>query len=81
MAGVGVSLAALVDERGTVVQWPNRPSWRGLAFKALLEKRLAVPVSIEDDANVAALAEATLGAGRDYRDVLVLMVGTGVGAD
>ena len=80
LAGVGVSLAALVDERGTVVQWPNRPAWRGLAFKALLEKRLAVPVSIEDDANVAALAEATVGAGRDYRDVLVLMVGTGVGA-
>ena len=49
--------------------------------QALLEKRLAVPVSIEDDANVAALAEATLGAGRDYRDVLVLMVGTGVGRD
>ncbi|HEY9403588.1 MAG TPA: ROK family protein [Pyrinomonadaceae bacterium] len=80
LAGVGVSLAALVDERGVVVQWPNRPAWRGLAFKALLEKRLAAPVWIEDDANAAALAEATLGAGRDYRDVLVLMIGTGVGA-
>ena len=36
LAGVGVSLAAQVDARGVVVQWPNRPAWRGLAFNTLL---------------------------------------------
>nr|QEO74835.1 ROK family protein [uncultured bacterium] len=80
LVAAGVSLAALVDAEGAVVKWPNRPAWRGLPVRSILEARLAVPVVIEDDANAAALAEATLGAGRDFRDVLVLMVGTGVGA-
>jgi glucokinase len=77
---VGVSLAALLDADGRVVQWPNRPEWRGLAFRELLSSRLAAPVVVEDDANAAALAEAAFGAGRGRRHLLVLMVGTGVGA-
>ncbi|MFZ6027907.1 MAG: ROK family protein [Chloroflexota bacterium] len=76
----GVSLAARVDRDGTVVQWPNRPTWRGLAIRSLLEARLGVPVAIEDDANAAAMAEWSLGAGRGYRHLLVVTVGTGIGA-
>jgi glucokinase len=79
-AAVGVSLAALLDEQGVVVQWPNRPGWRGLAVKQILEARLDAPVTIEDDANAAALGEHRFGAGRGYRDLLVIMAGTGIGA-
>ncbi|HEX8720252.1 MAG TPA: ROK family protein [Pyrinomonadaceae bacterium] len=80
VAAAGVSLAALLDAEGRVVQWPNRPEWRGLAFREQLSARLAAPVVVEDDANAAALAEAAFGAGRGCRHLLVLMVGTGVGA-
>jgi glucokinase len=80
VCAAGVSLAALVDQDGNVVHWPNRPTWRGLAFQSLLQARLAVPTVVEDDANAAALAEWTFGAGRGYRHVLVMLVGTGVGA-
>lgn len=76
----GVALAALVDRSGTVVSWPNRPRWRGLAFRSLLAERMSVPMVIEDDANAAALAEYTHSAGHGYRHVLVLMAGTGIGA-
>lgn len=76
----GIALAALVDREGTVVHWPNRPEWRGLPLRPLLEERLGVPVLIEDDANAAALAEWTLGAGRGYRHLLIMTIGTGVGA-
>jgi len=76
----GVSLAALVDATGTVVQWPNRPAWRGLAVRALLAARLALPIVVEDDANAAALAEWTFGAAQGYQHVLVIMAGTGIGA-
>jgi len=78
--GVGVALAALTDENGQVVSWPNRPAWRGLPFQALLQAHWGLPVTVEDDANAAALAEWAFGAGREYRHVLVMMVGTGVGA-
>lgn len=80
VGAAGVALAALLDAEGRVVQWPNRPEWRGLAFRELLSVRLAAPVVVEDDANAAALAEAAFGAGRGHRHLLVLMVGTGVGA-
>lgn len=76
----GVSLAALVDDAGAVADWPNRPSWRGLPFRALLEERLALPSIIEDDANAAALAEWKYGAGREYQNFMMMTVGTGVGA-
>jgi len=80
VGAAGVSLAALVDQNGTVVQWPNRQSWRGLPFRSLLEKRLSLPLIVEDDANAAALGEATFGAGQNYRHLMVMTVGTGVGA-
>lgn len=76
----GCALAALVDQAGTVVQWPNRPAWQGLPFRCLLEERLAVPLVVEDDANAAAVAEWQFGAAQGYAHALVMMVGPGVGA-
>lgn len=76
----GAALAALTDEDGRVVAWPNRPSWAGLAIRPLLEARLGLPVRVEDDANAAALGEWRLGNGRGYASGLVMTVGSGVGA-
>jgi glucokinase len=80
LRAAGVALAALSDREGCVVEWPNRPGWKGLAFRSLMEERLQVPTVVEDDANAAALAEWTLGRGQGFRHGLVVMVGTGVGA-
>ena len=80
LRAAGIALAALTDAEGRIVEWPNRPGWKGLPFRALMEERLQVPTVVEDDANAAALAEWTLGKGRGFRHGLVLMVGTGVGA-
>jgi glucokinase len=76
----GVSLAAIVDEGGVVVDWPNHPSWRGLSIRSLLEEEIKLPTVIEDDANAAAVAEWTLGAGRGFSNCMVVMIGTGIGA-
>lgn len=80
LLAAGISLAAMVNSNGKVIQWPNRPSWAGFDFKSLLETKIDAPVAIEDDANAAALAECVYGAGRGYDHVLVIMAGTGVGA-
>lgn len=79
VVAVGVSLAALVDNDGIVVAWPNRSKWRALPFKNLLEARLGLPLIVEDDANAAAIGEWRFGAGRGYQHLMVMMVGTGVG--
>ena len=44
-----------------------------------IEKRLGLPVAVDNDANCAALGEAVCGKGKDYRNVIMVTLGTGVG--
>jgi glucokinase len=53
--------------------------WSGFVIKDWLASILNVPVFIENDANVAALGEATHGAGKDFHNVLYITLGSGVG--
>jgi glucokinase len=57
----------------------NLPFWEDLPLRELLERRLGLPVAVENDANAAALAEHRLGAARGARVSLTVTVGTGVG--
>lgn len=60
---------------------PNLPGWDGFNLKRAIESALGRDVVLENDANLAALAEQKLGAGKKYTvdDVCVLTLGTGVG--
>ena len=76
---VGVCAAGFVDkQRATVVFAPNL-AWRDEPLKERLQKELALPVVVENDANAAAWGEFTFGAGEDVEDLLLLTIGTGVG--
>ncbi|HEY6424535.1 MAG TPA: ROK family glucokinase [Pseudonocardiaceae bacterium] len=77
--GVGLGAAGFVDEsRSTVMFAPNLP-WRGEQLRASLQRRLGLPVVVENDANAAAWAEVRFGAGRGHDHVVTLTVGTGIG--
>ena len=54
-------------------------AWRDEPLRADLEKRIDLPVVVENDANAAAWGEFTFGAGEDVQDTLLVTVGTGVG--
>jgi len=58
---------------------PNLPGWVDYPARAAIEQRLKTVVILENDANVAALGEKWLGAAKDYSDVAMLTLGTGVG--
>ena len=65
LLGVGLGLPGPVDRAsGRVGSATILPAWVGLAPRAELERRLGAPVLVEYDANLGALAEALLGAGR-----------------
>jgi glucokinase len=67
-------------EAGTLLRPPGLlPSWHGLALGAALRERYGCPVTVENDANCAALAEAREGAGREARTVVYFTVSTGIG--
>jgi glucokinase len=79
IAAVGVGAAGYIDRSRSVVLFAPNLAWRDLDLKADLERRLGLPVVVENDANAAAWGEFQFGAGHDVDDLLLVTVGTGVG--
>lgn len=77
-AGVGVPGQVLVEE-GLLVEAPNLKDWHNIHVADEMQKRLDIPVIVDNDANVAALGEYRYGAGKGCRNMLMVTLGTGVG--
>lgn len=79
VAAAGVAVPGLVRRDGSV--WaPNLPGWKKIPLARRLKSALGVAVVVESDRNSAVLGEAWRGAARGKSDVIVLMLGTGIGA-
>lgn len=77
---VGVGAPGIVDHDGVVRYAPNIRGWTDYPLAEELARLLGMPVTVNNDADVAAWGEYRYGAGRDARsDMLMLTVGTGVG--
>jgi glucokinase len=76
-AGLGIP-ATIDHERGVAIQAVNLDI-SDVPIRDLMGERLGLPVFIDNDANVAALAEYLYGAGRGARNVVMLTIGTGIG--
>ncbi len=78
--GVGIGLPGPVDSlRGIVHFLPNIPGWKSVEFKKILERKTKLPVFIDNDAKLMALAEHKIGSAKGYANALCLTLGTGVG--
>jgi predicted NBD/HSP70 family sugar kinase len=81
LLGAGVGLAGPIDQAtGTVGSSAILPGWAGMPVAKELTARLGLPVHVDNDANVGALAESVLGAGRGASEMAYLMLGSGIGA-
>ncbi|MFA6349648.1 MAG: ROK family protein [Candidatus Omnitrophota bacterium] len=79
--GVGIGLPGPIDaEAGFVHFFPNIPGWKNVNLKTILEKKIRIPVRIDNDANLMSLAEYRLGAAKGSKNSICLTLGTGVGA-
>jgi glucokinase len=75
----GIAVPGLVRRTGTV--WaPNLTGWEHMPLASRLKRLLGIPVVVESDRNAALLGECWRGAARGKSDVIVLMIGTGIGA-
>jgi glucokinase len=81
LLGVGVgSPGDVSDEAGTVANAGNLPDWAGaFELSKALKDALGCPVHLGNDVQVATRAEAELGAGRDFRSLIMVAWGTGIG--
>jgi glucokinase len=80
LLGIGIGVPGIIDmQTGLLRESPNLPGWADYPVRAEIERRLKTVVILENDANVAALGEKWLGAGREFDDMAMLTLGTGVG--
>jgi glucokinase len=80
VAAVGIGAAGFVDQARARVLFAPNLAWRDEPVKKLVEEHIGRPVTVENDANAAAWAETKLGAGRGHQNVMLITVGTGIGA-
>lgn len=80
ISAVSVVVPGTVDvNEGLVVKAPNVPCLDGYRLSAALESELKWPAILENDANAAAIGEMWRGAGKGYRTLICITLGTGVG--
>lgn len=80
IAAIGVGFGGPVDWKTGVIQTSHQiQGWAGFNLKAWLEAHAGAPACIDNDANVAALAEATQGGGKKGNPVFYMTMGSGIG--
>lgn len=80
LLGIGIGVPGFIDmAAGMVMESPNLPDWKSFPARDEIEKRLKTRVILENDANSAAMGEKWLGAARDYENMAMYTLGTGVG--
>jgi predicted NBD/HSP70 family sugar kinase len=81
LLGVGVALAGPIDhDKGAVHPSDVLPGWADIDAATELEHRLDTLAYVDNDANLGALAEVTLGAGRNARFAAYVSISSGIGA-
>lgn len=78
--GVGLGVPGILDkEAGIVKSSPNLPKWINFKIADFVQKMVNLPVKIVNDASSAVLGEARFGSGRNYQNIIMITLGTGVG--
>lgn len=78
LIAAGVVVPGVVDEAHGIAVYAANVDFRDVPLRDLVEARLGLPVALGHDVRAGGLAEARLGAGRGYEQVLVVPVGTGI---
>ncbi|WP_137792072.1 ROK family protein [Bacillus sp. E(2018)] len=79
--GIGIGTAGQIDFENGIVRsgTDNIKNWNNVFLKEEVQKLYSMPVWIDNDVNVMALAESNLGAAKGYMHAVFLTIGTGIG--
>lgn len=81
IAGIGIGTPGIIDyQKEIIITSPNLPTWSSFPLKGFIEKHTHLSVEVCNDANAAALGESVFGSGKNYKHVVMLTLGTGVGS-
>ncbi|HLF75016.1 MAG TPA: ROK family protein [Anaerolineales bacterium] len=77
---IGIASPGPLDPHtGTILATPNIPEWQNFPLATKLCEHFGVPVYLDNDANMAGLAEWQYGAGQGHQDLVYLTISTGIG--
>ena len=77
---IGIASPGPLDPHtGTILATPNIPEWQNFPLTAKLFQHFNVPTYLDNDANMAGLAEWQFGAGKGHQDLVYLTISTGIG--
>jgi len=80
VAGIGLAVPGIVDlEKGVLLAANNFPGWENFPLRDRVAGKTRLPVVLHNDANAAAYGEYWLGSGKNFRSMVMLTLGTGVG--
>jgi glucokinase len=78
--GVGLGVPGIVDPYGAkIIDAPNLPLLNGVKLAEILEKRISLPVKMDNDTECFLRAEASIGAAAKYKNIYGITIGTGIG--
>jgi glucokinase len=77
---IGFGIPSLVEWETGVSRWSNHLPLADVPFRDLMSERLGLPVVVDNDANMALMAEHRSGAARDARHAVLVALGTGIGS-
>jgi glucokinase len=78
--GIAIGVPGTTRSQSGMVEWAPSLNWRNLALKQRLEKQFRRPCIVDNDVNLAALGEQWFGAGDGADNLVLIAIGTGVGA-
>jgi glucokinase len=80
LLGIAVGAPGVTHVKTGVVEWAPSLNWRDFPLKQRIADRFHLPVVVDNDVNLAVLGEQWFGAGRGVNNLLLLAIGTGMGA-
>lgn len=79
VVGIGIGVPGAVNKEGEILSAPNL-GWENIHLKNILEKKYELPVLVENEAKAGAYGEKRFGAGQDYRNMIYISIGIGIGS-
>jgi glucokinase len=78
--GIGVGAPGVTRHLEGIVTWAFTLGWCDFPLKARLAERFNLPITVDNDVNLAALGENWFGAGQNTQNMILITIGTGIGA-
>lgn len=77
--GIGVGCPGAINSKQGIVHYSSNLKWTDFPLKAVLEEYTGIKVRIANDADAAIIGEIIFGVAKDYSNVIMLTIGTGIG--